>query len=159
MMIKTLAVTAAAAVALTVPAHAAPEAKGPHCVSSYSALTPEQQARLDARMAAVDARLAHLDAEIQARVAAKVGAATRRADVQARVAEAQAEVASRQAEIIAARFSPERIRAITARAEAQAQAGVHAAAAAEAAMRALQPRLDALAREMGDINVDVQIDN
>lgn len=155
MLIKAFSLAAAAA-AMTAPAQA------PRHVTicqdgdcSYSdSLTPEQQARLDARMRQLDARLAGLNQRIQA----QVQAAMARADVQVKIANARAEAASRHAELAMAQFPPEKVDAIVARAMERAKAGEIAAREAERAVARIQPQLDAMSRSLENMDVDVDVD-
>jgi hypothetical protein len=154
MLIKAMAI-ATAAVAMTAPATPPAPPSPPHVASctTYSDLTPEQQARLDAKMKALDAKLARLNVRIQA----QVDEAMKRADVQSRIAEQ----ASRHAELAMAQFPPEKIDAMVARAMERARAGERAARAAEEAVARIQPRIDAMTRNLEnmDINVDIETDD
>jgi hypothetical protein len=154
MLIKALSLAAAAVLSASAAPAATTICEDNHCVSSYSDLTPEQQARLDAKMRRLDARLAVMNQRIEA----QVDAAMKRVDVQVKLANARAEAATQRADRIRAEFPQENVDAIVAHAMEQARVGELAAREAEWAVARLQPQLDAMTRDLENVDVDVQVD-
>jgi hypothetical protein len=155
MLIKAFSLAAAAA-ALTAPAHAPRHAavcQDGDC-SYEDSLTPEQQARLDEKKRKLDARLAVMNRRIEA----QVDAAMKRADVQIQLANARAAAATVRAERIRAEFPPEKIDAIVAHAMEQARAGEIAAREAERAVARIQPQIEAMTRNLENMDIDVDVD-
>ena len=107
-------------------------------VTRYEDMTPEQRAKLDAKMKELSVKMARLSERL------KVEGAER--DLRIKAAMERAHDAMEHAR--AAQLSPERIRMITERAERQADASRRAAEAAERAVEAIKPRLEAMSREI-----------
>ncbi len=108
----------------------------------------KKRAKFDAKMRALDEKLARLDVRLKAEEA------DREAHMKVIIARAEEHARYASAAAAKAELSPERIRAITERAMAEAQAGERAAQAAERAIQAIQPQLDALSKRLDHLNLD-----
>jgi multidrug efflux pump subunit AcrA (membrane-fusion protein) len=106
----------------------------------------KKRAKFDAKMKELDEKLARLDVRLKAEESER--------EVRMKAIIARAEEHARYAAAAAAKaqLSPERIRAITEHAMAEAQAGERAAEAAERAIEAIQPQLDALSQRLDHLD-------
>jgi len=168
--------------AVQTPVPPAPPAPGPRGVSHSLAIvdgkvvedaywSEKDEAQLAAKMRELDAKMASLDARLKAEEA------VRSAHINAIMAEVEQKVQDASARAARAERSPERMKEITARAEAsalrakdraqrsadqiseitaraeaQAQAGMKAAEAAQRAIEAIKPELDEMNRQLERLN-------